>query len=63
MNIKELALRAKKASKTLATAGTVKKNRALEAICTSLRENAALILRENEKDLERLSPGCNSKFE
>ena len=51
MNIKELALKAKKASKSLALISTVKKNEALEAICTSIIKNADFILNENEKDL------------
>ena len=51
MNIKELALKAKKASKSLALISTVKKNEALEAICTSLIKNADFILKENEKDI------------
>jgi len=52
MNITELAQSAKKASKSLATAGTVKKNQALCAICKALAENANIILAENAKDIE-----------
>ena len=51
MNIKELAIKAKKASRSLALISTVKKNEALDAICTSLIKNADFILKENEKDL------------
>ena len=51
MNIKELAIRAKKASKSLVMASSVKKNEALLAICKSLTDSADFILRENEKDI------------
>ena len=51
MNIKEAALNAKRASKSLMTIGTQKKNEALAEICKALRENADYILKENEKDL------------
>ncbi len=53
MNIKEEAINAKKASKSLLTIGTKKKNEALGEICKALRENADYILKENEKDLIR----------
>ena len=53
MNIKELALKAKKASKTLMTIGTKKKNEALGSICSALFENAEIILAENQKDIEK----------
>ncbi len=51
MDIRELAMRAKKASRGLGSIGTQKKNEALGAICISLVENADYILKENEKDL------------
>lgn len=53
MNIKELALKAKKASKSLVTIGTKKKNEALESICNALFENESSILAENLKDIEK----------
>ncbi len=53
MNIKELALKAKKASKSIAFVGTQKKNDALMAICDGLLENADYILAENKKDIEK----------
>lgn len=52
MNITELAQNAKKASKSLLSAGTVQKNLALEAICRALVENENTILEENKKDIE-----------
>ena len=52
MNIKELALNAKKASKSLASIGTKKKNELLEAICIELEANTDIILSENKKDIE-----------
>lgn len=51
MDIEMLALRAKKASKSLATIGTNKKNEALYAICQALIDNTQYILKENEKDI------------
>ncbi|MBQ6894662.1 MAG: gamma-glutamyl-phosphate reductase, partial [Clostridia bacterium] len=51
MDIRELAMRAKNASRSLVSIGTKKKNEALGAICISLVENADYILKENEKDL------------
>lgn len=53
LDIAKLAQNAKKASKSLATVGTNKKNAALAAICTSLVENADYILAENQKDIEK----------
>lgn len=53
MNIKDLALGAKKASRSLATAGTTQKNAALQAICKALIDNADYILAENRKDLAK----------
>lgn len=53
MNIKELAMRAKKASKSIATAGTKKKNEALAAICDSLLENTDYILAQNKIDIDK----------
>lgn len=53
MNIKELALKAKKASKSIAHAGTNKKNKALEAICDNLIKNTDYILCENQKDVAK----------
>ena len=53
MDIVKLAQNAKRASKSLATVGTNKKNAALAAICTSLVENADYILAENQKDIEK----------
>ncbi len=51
MDIRELAMRAKSASRSLVSIGAKKKNEALGAICISLVENADYILKENEKDL------------
>lgn len=53
LDIAKLAQNAKRASKSLATVGTNKKNAALAAICTSLVENADYILAENQKDIEK----------
>ncbi len=53
MNIRELALGAKKASKCLMTAGTNKKNDALRAICDNLIKNTDAILAQNAIDVTR----------
>ena len=53
MNIKELAMTAKKASKSIASAGTKKKNEALLAICNSLLANTDYILGQNKIDIEK----------
>ncbi len=52
MNIKDLALNAKKASRTIASAGTKVKNEALGEICDELIKNTDFILGENAKDVE-----------
>lgn len=61
MNIKELALNAKKASKSLASIGTKKKNELLEAICIELEANTDIILAENKKDIEKAEQKGTSK--
>ena len=53
MNIRDLAINAKKASKTIMSAGTNKKNEALRAICDSLIANTDFILAENKKDIQK----------
>ena len=53
MNIRDLAIKAKKASKTIMSAGTNKKNEALRAICDSLIANTDFILAENKKDIQK----------
>lgn len=53
LNIRELALEAKRASKSLALAGTKKKNDALRAICDKLMENTDTILAANAIDVAR----------
>jgi len=61
MNILELALSAKKASKSIARAGTKKKNLALDAICQNLIKNTDYILAENKKDVDlALQKGTSS---
>ena len=47
----ELGRKAKAAEPFIATAGTAEKNRALAAIAKALRENTALIIAENDKDI------------
>ncbi|MBC8392661.1 MAG: glutamate-5-semialdehyde dehydrogenase [Deltaproteobacteria bacterium] len=51
MAISEIAALARQASTRLAAAKTEQKNRALEAICTALQENAQAIIAANEEDL------------
>ncbi len=53
MNIKDLALGAKKASKCLVSAGTKKKNEALAAICNNLIKNTDAILAANALDVAK----------
>lgn len=53
MNIKNLALEAKRASKSLASAGTKKKNDALRAICEHLIKDTDIILEKNAIDVAK----------
>lgn len=53
MNIKNLALGAKRASKSLASAGTKKKNDALRAICEHLIKDTDIILEKNAIDVAK----------
>ncbi len=53
MNITDLALKAKKASKCIMSAGTLKKNQALKSIIDNLIENTDYILAENKKDIQK----------
>lgn len=48
--IEQLGEAAKAAKKSIATAGTAKKNEILEKIAENLRKNTDVILKENEKD-------------
>ncbi len=51
--LKELGVRAKKASRALMTASTEKKNEALKNIASALIEKEAYIIEENKKDIEK----------
>jgi len=51
-DVKEIALRAREASKVLAVASTELKNNALLEMADALRKNSDYILQENKKDLE-----------
>ena len=51
MSISEIAALARQASTRLAAAKAEQKNRALEAVCTALQENAPAIIAANEEDL------------
>ena len=48
--IEQLGKAAKASKKSIATAGTAKKNEVLEKIAENLRKNIDVILKENEKD-------------
>ena len=48
--IEQLGKAAKASKKSIATAGTAKKNEILEKIAENLRKNIDVILKENEKD-------------
>lgn len=48
--IEQLGKAAKASKKSIATAGTAKKNELLEKIAENLRKNIDVILKENEKD-------------
>jgi glutamate-5-semialdehyde dehydrogenase len=51
-NIRQIGADAKKASISLASLSTLKKNSALKAIASALVENIPYILRENETDIK-----------
>ena len=51
-HVLEKAQAVKAASSTLACVGSLKKNEALNAMAQALRDSAAYILAENEKDLQ-----------
>ena len=52
MDLKEIGLKAKEASRGVATLGTSKKNEVLTACAEALIENSKEIIKANEKDLE-----------
>ena len=49
--IDELGVKAKAAKQSIASAGTAKKDEILKKIAEVLRDNADIILKENEKDI------------
>jgi glutamate-5-semialdehyde dehydrogenase len=51
MTIRDIAVKARKASTRLAAATTEQKNKALEAVSKALQENAQAIIRANQQDL------------
>lgn len=51
-NLKEIAVNAKNASLIMASLSTEVKNKALEAVANAIEKNKALILSENQKDLD-----------
>ena len=58
--IEQLGKAAKASKKSIATAGTAKKNEILEKIAENLRKNIDVILKENEKDTYKINiDGCN----
>ena len=54
--IKELLVRANEAVRSLSTLDDDRINEVLRAVACRLRQSEAEILRENLKDLERMSP-------
>lgn len=50
--IQDMALKARKASRKVATAGTAAKNRALALLCESLAADREMIQAENQKDVD-----------
>ena len=61
-NLENLCKGAKKASTYLKTIDTKTKNEALLKIADALTKNTALILSENQKDIEKLSSLRNDNF-
>lgn len=53
MNISDIAAKARQASTRLAATTTEQKNRALEAICQALQDNAQSVISANQEDLEQ----------
>jgi glutamate-5-semialdehyde dehydrogenase len=52
MTVKDMGIKAKEASESLAAAGTAQKNAALEKIAEALIKDAAAIIEENKKDID-----------
>lgn len=62
-DLKQLGSLAKEASRVLATMGTNEKNHALTMVADGLEADAAEILAENEKDMEKAErEACRRDF-